>query len=136
MLEILQSLISVLTGDATLTALVPASNIMTGPVDIVTETQSGLLQPQVNIHIISEVSRSVPLTTRDTLVQIDVWSRTSMEEVENIYERIISLLNYTSPTSGSAKIFWERLGGVVDQYESDRRIWHRSVTYNLWSSKL
>lgn len=135
MLEILQSLISVLTGDATLTALVPATSIMTGPVDIVTESQAGLLQPQVNIHIVSEVSRSVPRTTRDTLVQIDVWSRTSMLEVVNIYERIITLMNYTSPISGSAKIFWERLGGAVDQYESDRRIWHRAVTYNVWSAK-
>ncbi len=135
MLEILQSVVSVLIGDTNLTNLVPAANIMVGPVDIVTETQAGLLQPQVNIHVVSEVSRSVPLNTRDTLVQVDIWSRNSQLEVENIYERIIQLLNYTSPTSGSAKIFWERLGGAVDQYESDRRIWHKSVTYNIWAQK-
>jgi hypothetical protein len=135
MLEILQSIISVFTGDVNLTNLIPASNILTGPVDIVTEGQSDLIMPQLNIHVISEVSRSVPLRTRDTLIQIDIWSRTSMLEIENIYERIIALLNYTSPTSGSTKIFWERLGGAVDQFEQDRRIWHRAVTYNVWSQK-
>lgn len=135
MLEILTSIISVLTGDATLTAIVPATSIMTGPVDIVTETNTGLIQPQINVHVVSEVSRSVPSTTRDTLIQIDIWSRTSMLEVVNIYERVITLLNYTSPVSGSAKIFWERLGGAVDQYESDRRVWHRAITYNVWSAK-
>lgn len=135
MLEILESIIAVLTGDSTLTAIVPANNIMTGRVDIVTETQAGLLQPQINIHVASEVSRSVPLNTRDTLIQIDIWSRNSQLEVENIYERVITLLNYTSPTQGGAKIFWERLGGAVDQYESDRGIWHRAVTYNVWAQK-
>jgi len=135
MLEILQNLIAVLTGDATLTAIVPATSIMTGPVDIVTETQSGLLMPQINIHVISEVSRSVPLNTRDTLIQMDIWSRNDLMEVLTIYERVITLLNYTSPTQGSAKIFWERLGGAVDQYESDRGIWHRAITFNIWSQK-
>lgn len=135
MLEILQSIISVLTGDATLTAIVPSTNIMVGPVDIVTESQAGLIMPQINVHVVSEVSRSVPLNTRDTLIQIDIWSRTSQLELENIYERVVALLNYSSPSQGTAKIFWERLGGAVDQYEGDRGIWHRSVTYNIWAVK-
>lgn len=139
MLEILQNIMSVLTGDSTLLALInqpnPATHIMAGPVDIVTETQAGLIMPQINVHVVSEVGRAIPTNTRDTLIQIDIWSRTSLLETVNIYERIITLLNYTSPTQGSAKIFWERLGGAIDQYESDRRIWHRSVTYNVWSQK-
>ena len=135
MLEILQNIIAVFIGDTTLTAIVPATNILVGPIDIVTETQAGLLMPQINIHVVSEVSRSVPSNTRDTLVQIDIWSRNNQLEIENIYERIITLLNYTSPTQGSAKIFWERLGGAHDQYESDRGIWHRAITYNVWSQK-
>ncbi len=135
MLEILQNIIAVLTGDTTLTGIVPATSIMVGPVDIVTENQAGLIMPQINIHVISEVSRSIPSNTRDSLIQIDIWSRNNQLEIENIYERIITLLNYTSPSQGSAKIFWERLGGAVDQYEGDRGIWHRSVTYNIWSIK-
>lgn len=135
MLEILQNIIAVLKGDTTLTNIVPAVNILVGPVDVVTETQNGLKMPQINLHVISEVSRSVPSNTRDTLVQLDIWDRNSQLELETIYERIITLLNYTSPTQGSAKIFWERLGGSVDQYESDRRIWHKAVTFNIWSIK-
>lgn len=135
MLEILQNLISVLTNDATLNVIVPTANIFVGPVDVVTETQAGLLEPQINIHVISEVSRSIPSNTRDTLIQIDIWSRNNQLEIETIYERIITLLNYTSPTQGGAKIFWERLGGAIDQYETDRRIFHRAVTYNFWAQK-
>jgi hypothetical protein len=115
--------------------MVPASNIMVGFVDVVTEKQVDLLMPQINLHLVSEVSRSVPSNTRDTMVQIDIWGRTSQLEIINIYERIITLLNYTSPLQGSTKIFWERLGGAVDQYESDRGIWHRAMTYNVWEQK-
>lgn len=135
MLEILQSLIATLQGDTTLTSIVPASNISVGPVDIVTETQSGLRIPQINIRIVSEISRSVPLNTRDTMVQIDIWDRNSQLELETIYERVITLLNYTSGNQGSAHIFWEVLGGAVDQYETDRGIFHRAVTYRIWAVK-
>jgi hypothetical protein len=135
MLEILQKIISVLTTDSTLNAIVPATQIFVGPVDIVTEKQAELLLPQVNVHTVSEVSRTVPSNIRDTMVQIDIWSRNSQIEVENIYERIIVLLNYLSANQSTAHIFWERLGGAVDLYESDRRIFHKSMTMTVWSQK-
>lgn len=135
MLEILQNMVSVLKTDGTLTAIVPADNIMVGPIDITVETQTGLIMPQINLHTVSEVSRSVPIQTRDTQIQIDIWSRTGQLEIENIYERVITLLNYQSPIQGTAKLFWERLGSAVDLYESDRRIWHRAITYVVWSHK-
>jgi hypothetical protein len=135
MLEILENTIAILIGDATLTAIVPANNILTGPVDIVTESQPNLTLPQINIFTISDVSRSVPLDTRDTMIQIDIWSKNSMLEVLTAYERIVYLLNYYSGNENTAHIFWQRLGGAVDQFESDRRIWHRAVTYTVWSIK-
>jgi hypothetical protein len=135
MLEILQNLIAVFKANAPLTAIVPTANILVGPVDIVTETQAGLILPQINLRVVSEFSRSVPSNTRDTSVQIDIWSRNSQLEIEQIYEIIVPLLNYTSPTQGTAKVFWERLGGAVDQYEGDRRIWHRATTFVFWSQK-
>ena len=135
MLEILQNIINVLKADATLTAIVPAKNMFVGPIDVTVEAQSELLLPQINIHIVSEVGRSVPSNVRDTMVQIDIWDRDTILNTINAYERIVSLLNYTSPVQGSTKIFWERLGGASDQYESDRRIFHRSVTYACWSQK-
>jgi len=135
MLEILQLVISILTGDATLTAIVPAAQILTGPVDIVMEKQADLLYPQINVRIISEVQRSNPLATRDTQIQLDLYSRNSQLELENIYERIITLLAYKIANEGSAHIYWSRLNGAVDFYESDRRIWHRAMTISVWSQK-
>ena len=122
-------------GDATLTAIVPVANISAGPVDIVTETQANLRMPAINIHMNSELSRSVPLNTRDSVVQIDIWSINNQLELETIYERVITLLNYQSANQGSAHIFWQRLGGGVDLYESDRGIWHKAVSYNAWAQK-
>lgn len=135
MLELLQKIIAVLTADTTLTALIPVGNILTGPVDITMEKQSELLYPQINIHIVAESQRSVPISTRDTQVQIDIWSRNSQLEMENIYEQIISDLSYKISDEGSAHIFWMRLNGAVDFYEGDRRIWHRAMTFTAWTLK-
>lgn len=133
MLEILQYFVSILTSDATLNAIIPATQIFTGPVDVTTEVQSQLLLPQINIHIVSEAQRTVPLGTRDTMVQIDIWSRNNALEVETAYERILVLLSYQIANSGTAHIFWQRLGSGVDLYETDRRIWHKAMTFQVWS---
>ena len=135
MLEIFQSLISILTNDATLNAIVLPESILTGPVDITMESQSSLTYPMIVLSLVSEVSRSVPSNTRDTHIQLDIWSRNSQLEIETIYERIIELLNYQSGNEGTAHLFWQRLGGAVDMFESERRIWHRPVTFVFWSIK-
>lgn len=132
MLEILEFFINILTHDSTLNAIVPATSVFTGAVDVATEKQTELLLPQINVHIISEASRTVPLNTRDTVVQIDIWSRNSFLETIQVSERILSLLNYQTADKNTAHIFWERLGSTVDQYESDRRIWHRSLSFQVW----
>lgn len=133
MLTLLQKIISILIADATLTAMVPASQIFTGPVDVATEKQAELLFPQINVHIVNESQRTVPRNVRDTMVQIDIWSRTDLLETINIYERIITILGYQTVDQGTDHIFWDRLGGAVDQYESDRRIFHRSMTLQCWT---
>lgn len=133
MKEIIEKIISILIADSTLTAIVPSSNIFVGPVDVATEKQAELLLPQVNIHIISEAQRTVPKNVRDTMVQIDIWSRNSLMETINIYERIITLLQYQTTDQSNSHIFWDRLGSAVDQYESDRRIFHRAMTFQVWS---
>lgn len=135
MLEIFQKIISTLTGDATLTTTVPANNILVGPVDILQEKQTDLLYPSVIISQVSETVRSVPLNTRDTQIQVDIWSRNSQLEVETIYERVLTLLNYLAADQSTAHIYWQRLGGAADLFESDRRIWHRSTTFTVWSIK-
>lgn len=136
MLEILTQIINIFTGDTTLKSLVPAANMFTGPVEIVTEAQANLYYPQIQISVISETTRSVPTNVRDTMVQISVFSKTSQLEVVNIYERVLTLLEYYNATVGStARISWMKVSGMTDQYESDRRIWHRAITVECWAQK-
>ncbi len=135
MLEIFTKIIGILTTDATLNAIVPATSIFTGAVDVTMEKQVELLYPRIVLWQVSEISRTVPQNARDTQVQLDIWSRNSMIEVENIYERVLTLLNYDSGNKDTAHVFWQRLSGAVDQFETDRRIWHRSITFTCWSMK-
>lgn len=137
MLELYQKIIAILTADAGVTALVPATSIFVGPVDVTMETQTSLLYPSIVIFQTSEAVRTVPLNARDTQFQLDIWSRNSQLEVENIYEAVLAALNYTSGDQSTAHVFWQRLGGAVDSIEGDqtRRIWHRALTFQAWSIK-
>ncbi len=135
MLEIFQNFIAILQSDPTLIAIVPTTSITVGPVDIIQETQGTLMKPQINLWAVSELQRSNPLNTRDTVVQIDIWSRNSQLELETIYERMITLLSYETSNQGAAHIFWTRLDGGSDLHETDRRIWHKIVTYKCYSLK-
>jgi hypothetical protein len=106
--------------------------MLIGPVDIAEEAVATLTLPQINLKQVSEVTNSVPLNTRDTSFQLDIWSRNSQLEVENIYEIILTLLNYLSADQGGNHLFWERSSSAVDMYEADRRIWHRVITFVAW----
>jgi len=133
MLSTEKKFISVLTSDATLNAIVPAANISVGPVDMVIELQSELRMPHINIHLVSENEATVPLGARETQYQLDIWSRTSQLEVETIYERVLTLLSFTSYDSENSHTFWERAQSVVDEYESDMRVFHRAITFQVWA---
>src|SRR5581483_8614950 len=133
MINICNKIISVLINDATLTAVVPAANITVGPVDIVQQTQASLLMPQINLRPISEVVRTVPLNTKDTRIQIDIWSRNSEMEAQTIYERLLTLLDFISYDQGTTHVYWQRLGGLSSTYETDVRLWHYSADFIFWS---
>ncbi len=135
MLEILQWIYTQISNDPTLNAIVPVANIFTGPVDVLVEKQDALIMPAIIVSVISEAQRTVPQGARDSEIQIDIWSRVSQLEVENIYEQVITLLSFQIANQGPAHIFWERLGGSVDLFESDRRVWHKSSTFRFWSIK-
>jgi len=135
MLEIFQKIIGILVADSTLTAMVPVGNIFVGAADVVVEKQADLLSPSIILTQTSEAVRTVPLGVRDTVVQLDIWSRNSQLELETIYERVLTLLDFQSGSKNSAHVFWERLGGAVDLFETDRRIFHRSCTFIIWSIK-
>lgn len=135
MLEILQNFIATLQGDTSLTAIIPTTSITAGPVDITMESQASLRYPSINFFVVSEVQRSNPLNTRDTSIQLDIWSRSSQLELETIYELVVKDLSYQIQNQNTAHIFWDRLDGSTDHYESDRRIWHRACTFKVWSVK-
>jgi len=135
MLELIQKIISILTTDATLNAIVPAANILYGNVDIVEQTQAGLMLPQINLYTPDESTRMIPTNARDTTIQLNIWSRNSMLEVVQIYERIHYLLNYYTGDQNTSHIFWQLQSGMNDQTESDRRVFHRSVLFKVWSVK-
>ncbi len=135
MLEILQHMVTQMAADATLTAIVPVANIYTGPVDILIETQPELSMPMIVLSTVSEVQRTVPQGARDTTIQMDIWSRESQMQIEQIYEEVISLFSFQIANQGTAHIFWDRLGGSTDMFEEDRRIWHRAASFTFWSIK-
>ncbi len=135
MLEILEQIIQILLADTTLTNTVPGTSIFAGPVDITMEKQANLLYPQINIRTVGEVQHTVPIKTRETQIQLDIWSRNNLKEIETIYERVLTLLSYKSADKATAHIFWQRLNGAVDDYESDRRVWHRACTFTVWAVK-
>lgn len=135
MLEILQNIISTLLSDTTLTALVPSGNILVGPVDMLSQKQDDLILPSVILSVVAESQRPVPQYARDSQIQLDIWTRESQLAVENIYEEVIARLNYLTYNQGTAHICWQILGGARDDFETDRRIWHRAVTFQVWSVK-
>lgn len=135
MLEIEEEFVAILTANSTITTIVPVANILTGPADIVQEKQATLLEPSIMLFQVSEAMRSVPLNTRDTQLQLDILSRNSQLELENIYEAVLLALNYQILNQNTAHIFWQRLSGAVDIIETERRIWRRSLTFLAWSTK-
>ena len=137
MLEILINIIATLKADAVLTAIVPTDNIFTGPVDALSEmnTPGGIILPAIVLSTVSEAQRPVPQNTRDTQVQLDIYSRVGQLELENIYEQIISDLSMLTYNQGGAHVFWQLLSGAHDNFETERRIWHRAFTFQIWSVK-
>ena len=116
---------------------VPNLSIFSGSIDIVKQLQKELGFPLIEIHTISEGVRTVPLNTKDTMVQLDIWSRVSELQVQQIYERVLQLLNFQSTiTTGNINgttIEWQRSDGAVEEYASDIRVWKISITLKLWS---
>lgn len=135
MLQILQWMISQMIADTTLTAIVPVDNIFTGAPDVLIETQPELRMPMIVLSTISETQRTVPQGARDTQIQVDIWSRVSQLEIEQVYEEIVNLFSFQIADQDTAHIFWERISGATDTFEEDRRIFHRSATITFWSIK-
>lgn len=132
MLQIFEKFIALLKASSAVTTIV-GNNIYVGPVDVTMEKQNTLLYPQILLSMVSEAVRTVPQNTRDTTIQLDIFSRNSQMEVETLYEAVLTALNYYQGDQDTAHVFWQRLGGAIDLFESDRRYWHRSLTFQVWA---
>lgn len=137
MLAPLQSVVNQLTTDSTLAGLMsttlPNMAIYVGDVDVVREQQSTFQYPLLVIHTISDSFERLPLGARETVIQIDTYSRTNEMEAVNIYEYIGSTLSYSNDNISSTVIWWERTLDGHDQSETEMRIFHIPMTVKVWS---
>lgn len=132
MLTILEFIVNTLKNDSTLQTFV-GERIYPSGVDITPE--SGLF-PQITFHTASDLTRTNPAGARDSVYQIDIWSILSQYEVEQISERILTLLNRTQFHSGygSTVLRWQRQDAGNDLPEADRRIWRKSLRFRTWAT--
>ena len=130
MLKILEFIVTTLKNDTTLKGYVDGRIFPTG-VDIIPEKT---LFPLITFFTLSEVTRTVPKNVREGVYQIDVWSILSQLELENISERILTLLNYEQFRTGYGNkvLRWTREDASNDMYERHRRIWHKSLRFRTW----
>ena len=137
MLDLLQSIQNTLAADATLAGLMnttaPNKRIFVGRVDVVKEVASSIGLPMLVIKGVSESFVTVPITSRNSRIQIDIWSQNSELETAKIYERICTLLNYQSSNINTSHIFWQRGDGFVEQFESEANLFHFLTDIVLWS---
>ena len=131
MLAVLENVISTLVNDSSIQVFV-SDRVYPEGVDMTNET---VKFPLITVHNISEVTKTNPRGERECLVQVSIWSRLNQLEVENIAERVLQLLNFQQFNSGYGSSIqrWQREEAGVDLFESDRRIWHKALTFRAWS---
>lgn len=140
MLNLVINIIDTLKNDPTIASFV-GNRVYPQGVDIFPEATANPAQgtsaafPLITIHTVSEITRTVPLGERETLMQISVWSRLGQLQVEQISERALTVLNFQQfhTGMGTTVLRWQREDAGVDQYESDRRIWHKAITFRAWA---
>jgi hypothetical protein len=132
-------LVSVVTSDAKLQGYLtnaggnPPYNIYPMGVDNVGENLPAITFSDVGITLLS-----VPRGMHVGRFQLDIWSKISALENENIYARLAQVLNYqndlTTTTTFSGNLWWIREEMATDTIESNRRLWRKIITYKIWAS--
>jgi hypothetical protein len=130
MIVILQNTINTLLNDTVINAFV-GDRIYPEGVDIFPETT---LFPLITVNMVGEAILTNPKYEKSVQIQVNIWSRLSELEKEQITERVQQLLDYQQFNQGvnSAILRWQRQDAGVDLFESDRRIWHKALTFRCW----
>lgn len=137
MLNISAETYSLLSQDTILATLmgtkVPNLNVFVGRVDTVREQANTIGLPMLVIKTVSETFRTVPRNCKDNRLQIDIWSQNSELQAMQIYERLATILNFQTLDNGGTHIFWQRVDGTTESFETEANLWHFSCDLILWS---
>jgi len=100
-------------------------------VDITPEVQF----PLITFFMVGETTATNPKGVKENHFTIDIWSNSSHLETVKISDRVVEVLNFKQFNSGyEGKILrWSREDSGSDLFESDRRIWHRSLRFIFWA---
>jgi hypothetical protein len=91
--------------------------------------------PCITYAVVTSATRAIPRNTQDITVQFDIFSKTSKQEIEDIYSRCLTLLNYYKDT---VNFNWIRQVAELDNKASvssstDRQLWIKSFRVQIWS---
>jgi len=87
--------------------------------------------PCITYEEVGSPARVIPQNSEDMVLEFHIFSRTSRQNVEDIYTRLNNLLNYYY-TSSPNNIFWIRRTLATDLLESDRQLHHKVVRFHIW----
>ena len=123
--QILASVQTALTGDANLTAVVPATNIGNHLKDETTF-------PHILYGFDAEDAGIKGQTSYNVTLTLDVWSAYRGEaQVWQINDLIVAILDRTPVTIASGTISFQKLSSVNVVTEGDGRTRHGTIVYNL-----
>ena len=127
--QILGSLQTALTGDASLTAVVPAASIGNHLKD---ETSF----PHILYGLDAEDAGIKGMTAYTIQLTIDVWTDYRGEaEVWQINDLIVDILDRTPVTIASGTISYQKLSSATVDTEGDGRTRHGTIIYNLMATE-
>lgn len=126
MLGLKEDIYNLLSGDSTITGYV-GTNIYPSGVDAIEA------YPAITIELIASKTSTFPTKGRVATIRVSVWSSASELEVENIYSRVWTLMNYMqNNTPLSQKVYWSLEDAAVDNIDTARRVWSKHASYKVW----
>ena len=92
--------------------------------------------PCVTYDVITGGFRSVPMFEQDITLQLSIYTNAkassgAKQVIENIYSRIISLVNYYNNDSNN--IVYMKLVTEADMNDTDRQMYMKALRFQLWT---
>lgn len=87
--------------------------------------------PCIVYSVIGAGFRSIPFGEEDITLQLNLLSKTSKQNIEDISTRVNTLLNYYNNDFNN--IVYMKKVGEVDENETDRQLWQKALRYQIWT---